>query len=640
MALINCSECGKEISDKAAACPHCGCPVAIINTDKTQTVKKKQTKTVKKPKTAKILLGIVCAIVVIFAIFFIRSNFSRYDWNDIQLNYLLPEPESKWGKLSSNRDDYLSLTVHRFSAEAYFEYITACVEMGFTVDAEQSDRSYSAYNEVGYELVLHYTESDDKMRINIDAPMEMGMIEWSDSEIAKLLPIPTSTEGKIKRDDEQGFEVYLKNISKSDLETYISNCEANGFTHNYEKEDNYYYAQNVDGYQFTAKYEGCNVVFLSIIEPQKTIELQFVSINSKCDVEVRIDDSYECTVEHGESETRTVRLGLGKHTIRVENDDNDEIYDYYEINVTEDQYIKLEVKCTKENIQIGLYGEPSNNQEPSDNGNHTESQEETKVTTDQTVAPTADSFNNLGYAEAARLFENAYADFESLITDVDDAIVYYNNNDFVTIEDIREYEAIWQSVATKAYAIQTNLSMNNPPAEYTDVWNGFVSCMGRIGASLTKGTNLDPNEDGHYTGDEMSDLIREIGNEFVEEAYIAVELTNEIKAISETIDTSTTSSNNTTKYSCAECGKNAPRTYTNPFSGEVEHYCETHYQEIIDIMSMMEDDVGGSNQSKHTCEQCSREGTHKYNSFTGQTEYYCTEHYEELMDMLDALGIG
>ena len=24
MALINCKECGKEISDKATSCPHCG----------------------------------------------------------------------------------------------------------------------------------------------------------------------------------------------------------------------------------------------------------------------------------------------------------------------------------------------------------------------------------------------------------------------------------------------------------------------------------------------------------------------------------------------------------------------------------------------------------------------------------------
>lgn len=27
MALISCSECSKEISDRAASCPHCGAPV-------------------------------------------------------------------------------------------------------------------------------------------------------------------------------------------------------------------------------------------------------------------------------------------------------------------------------------------------------------------------------------------------------------------------------------------------------------------------------------------------------------------------------------------------------------------------------------------------------------------------------------
>ena len=28
MALIKCSECGKEFSDKASACPNCGCPTS------------------------------------------------------------------------------------------------------------------------------------------------------------------------------------------------------------------------------------------------------------------------------------------------------------------------------------------------------------------------------------------------------------------------------------------------------------------------------------------------------------------------------------------------------------------------------------------------------------------------------------
>ena len=31
MALITCSECGKEISDQAASCVHCGCPVEAPN---------------------------------------------------------------------------------------------------------------------------------------------------------------------------------------------------------------------------------------------------------------------------------------------------------------------------------------------------------------------------------------------------------------------------------------------------------------------------------------------------------------------------------------------------------------------------------------------------------------------------------
>ena len=28
MALINCPECGRQVSDKAAVCPHCGVTIA------------------------------------------------------------------------------------------------------------------------------------------------------------------------------------------------------------------------------------------------------------------------------------------------------------------------------------------------------------------------------------------------------------------------------------------------------------------------------------------------------------------------------------------------------------------------------------------------------------------------------------
>ena len=29
MALISCTECGKEVSDKASSCPGCGAPIAL-----------------------------------------------------------------------------------------------------------------------------------------------------------------------------------------------------------------------------------------------------------------------------------------------------------------------------------------------------------------------------------------------------------------------------------------------------------------------------------------------------------------------------------------------------------------------------------------------------------------------------------
>lgn len=40
MALINCPECGKEISDQAATCPNCGNPISSSATPKTEVKKR------------------------------------------------------------------------------------------------------------------------------------------------------------------------------------------------------------------------------------------------------------------------------------------------------------------------------------------------------------------------------------------------------------------------------------------------------------------------------------------------------------------------------------------------------------------------------------------------------------------------
>lgn len=42
MALIKCSECGKEISDKATTCIHCGCPVSAMEKKEIRKVEYKK----------------------------------------------------------------------------------------------------------------------------------------------------------------------------------------------------------------------------------------------------------------------------------------------------------------------------------------------------------------------------------------------------------------------------------------------------------------------------------------------------------------------------------------------------------------------------------------------------------------------
>lgn len=63
MAMINCPECGKEISDKATVCPNCGCPITE-DASKIQPVEIASVAI--KPKfNKKVLVIIVVAIAIL-----------------------------------------------------------------------------------------------------------------------------------------------------------------------------------------------------------------------------------------------------------------------------------------------------------------------------------------------------------------------------------------------------------------------------------------------------------------------------------------------------------------------------------------------------------------------------------------------
>ena len=69
MALIKCPECGKQISDMAKSCPHCGYAKNINQ----NTNKKPKTNNLKSKFNVKYLIVIVLVLAAIY-IFFSKSN--------------------------------------------------------------------------------------------------------------------------------------------------------------------------------------------------------------------------------------------------------------------------------------------------------------------------------------------------------------------------------------------------------------------------------------------------------------------------------------------------------------------------------------------------------------------------------------
>ena len=70
MALIECSECGKEISDKAGACPNCGNPLNPAPANQVQTVEAtgKQFKAAQAVGFILALIGVILLFTEVFIV--------------------------------------------------------------------------------------------------------------------------------------------------------------------------------------------------------------------------------------------------------------------------------------------------------------------------------------------------------------------------------------------------------------------------------------------------------------------------------------------------------------------------------------------------------------------------------------------
>lgn len=319
---------------------------------------------IKVPKSWLHIVALAIAIVLIVpycSLFGGNTNSptdegEEFSWTNLILGEVIPQPESDVSEIITNTESSLSVCINRTSTDDFYDYINACKDKGFITDAEQLTSSYEAYNESGYKLYMYYTESDNEMQIDVDAPVKYGELKWSDSGLGKLLPTPVSKVGEINKDDDKGFKAVVAETPIEAFKDYIKQCTEKGFSVDEIESEKSYDAKNTDGYKLSVKYTGNNVMSISLEEPeyQVNIEVECTEnlIFSKYDVDVYVDDSLAGTLSHGATETYSVTLTKGTYTIKFVNAENDDVTGTVKIDVTKDEEYKFKISCYSGKIGV------------------------------------------------------------------------------------------------------------------------------------------------------------------------------------------------------------------------------------------------------------------------------------------------
>lgn len=279
---MKCSHCGAEYEGNF--CPECGAraesqspatpppiqqpaanrqnPVPPVGGNVAAYQKPKKPKKPIYKKWWFYVIAAVALIAIISAISGGKGKGEKIEWSKIELRDQLPEPPSNRGTLFENSDEEFWVSLDGVSDDQYNDYLDACVDKGFTVDADKSSYSYKAYNADGYSLDMSHI--GDGLSITLKAPMKFGSITWPSSTVGNMLPAPKSTTGKFSYEHDDSFFVYVGETSKADYDQYVADCSANGFNIDYDKGDTYYRADNADGYHISLKYEGNNIMAVEI----------------------------------------------------------------------------------------------------------------------------------------------------------------------------------------------------------------------------------------------------------------------------------------------------------------------------------------------------------------------------------------
>lgn len=95
-----------------------------------------------------------------------------YQWTKTELGNKIPKPEVKVLESRNDSEQIFMFDAYGLSLEQFNSYANECKNLGYTVNESSHEGFYSADNEQGYNIYLHYDTDDESMSVCVKNPEE------------------------------------------------------------------------------------------------------------------------------------------------------------------------------------------------------------------------------------------------------------------------------------------------------------------------------------------------------------------------------------------------------------------------------------------------------------------------------------
>ena len=243
-----------------------------------------------KKKSFKILLAtilpiiIMCIITSIFGPMLIKKAEQNRLIKTLVLASCLPELPVRPIEIKENSNTILKINQKNIDKQTY-DQILAKVKEKYPLDNQDISTSYEAYDPNGTKIILK--PQFDTLEIKIRKLSHYGDIIWPTSGLASTIPKPLSTKGIISINRDEYFSADIQYMTKEDLRNYFEQCKQSGYNLNTrELNQKIYESKNQNGDRLSLRYDGGNVVSITVEQGRKKSQFSELSNSQSNDNQV------------------------------------------------------------------------------------------------------------------------------------------------------------------------------------------------------------------------------------------------------------------------------------------------------------------------------------------------------------------